>query len=61
MRIFHGLLALALASLHAYYVAARALSGKPSDFIIAEKRAQLQDIVSIVGADFEFNTKPARR
>ena len=53
MRIYSGLLALVLASLHVYHVTARALGGKPSDFIIAEKRAPLQDIVSVAEAGSE--------
>ncbi|KAF2676592.1 glycoside hydrolase family 35 protein [Lentithecium fluviatile CBS 122367] len=41
--VFAGLV---LASLHVQQVTARALSGKPKDYIIAEKRAPLQDIVT---------------
>lgn len=44
MKLGYTLARLALASLP-LECAARALSGKPSDFIIPEKRAPLQDIV----------------
>lgn len=45
MRFWRVLAGFALSSLHLDRVTARALSGKPSSFIIPEKRAPLQDIV----------------
>ncbi|KAH9880193.1 hypothetical protein J1614_002219 [Plenodomus biglobosus] len=46
MRVPKVLLPLALAASHIQPVIARAFSGKPADYIIAEKRAPLQDVVT---------------
>ncbi|KAF1843596.1 glycoside hydrolase family 35 protein [Cucurbitaria berberidis CBS 394.84] len=46
MRFVRALAGLALASLHIHHITAHVLGGRPSDFIIAEKRAPLQDIVT---------------
>ncbi|CAO2656033.1 Nn.00g048360.m01.CDS01 [Neocucurbitaria sp. VM-36] len=46
MRILRALAGLAFALLHVHHITARVFGGKPSDFIIAEKRAQPQDIVT---------------
>lgn len=46
MRFLRSVVSLTLAALQVQIIAARTLGGKPSNFILAEKRAPLQDIVS---------------
>jgi hypothetical protein len=46
MRFIRALFSFVLATSQLHHAVGRALSGKPTDFIIADKRAPLQDIVS---------------